>query len=122
MSAAESPVLEMIAAEEQAALATGAVARRLVTAHADLPIDRVSLRYLGEVHVHVPHAGAVRAWAARLEASVDSFTQESQPGVVFEHHRATAYVANTRVAVRACRLLPDAEAAAWCAAQGGGAA
>ncbi|WP_431781576.1 hypothetical protein [Streptomyces chumphonensis] len=122
MSTAASSLLDMVSADEQTTLAAGSLARRLLAEHGDLPVDRVSLRYLGEVHLSMPNAGAVRAWAARLGVQVSSFTDEAPYKVVYEHHSADAFVEGKRVHIGACRVLRDAEAEAWRAARDGGTA
>lgn len=112
MSTTES-LLDMVTEAERRALDMGALARKLITDHADLPVRTVALKYGGEVHLNVPDAGTVAAWAARLGASVRELTEASTFGTVYEHHNADTTIDGIRVHIWTCRILPDAEAATW---------
>ncbi|OPF77869.1 hypothetical protein VT50_0220845 [Streptomyces antioxidans] len=110
-AAAQSP-LEMIAADERALRRTGEVARELVTQHADLPLKEARLRYGGEIRLNVPTAEDVRAWAARLDADITEHTNDPGHGT-YQHTDVDTVIDGIRVHVWHCRILSEAEAAAW---------
>ncbi|MFD4832622.1 hypothetical protein ACFWPV_22590 [Streptomyces uncialis] len=121
MSGTPLHLLEQIAAEETAARTAGDVARSLLAGHPDLPVTGVKLmRYEGfEVHLRLPDADAVAAWADILALGlrgvvpVRRLVEESSPASVFEHVTAVATVQGHRVRLYFCRILPEDEATAW---------
>ncbi|MFE2440940.1 hypothetical protein ACFXDF_02510 [Streptomyces sp. NPDC059426] len=111
-TAADQSLLEMIAADERALLHTGAVARDLLARHSDLPLHGARLKYGGEIHLKAPTADDVRAWAARLDADVTEHTDD--PGYSpFRHTDVVTVIDGIRVHIWHCRVLSEAEAAAW---------
>ncbi|GAA2333473.1 hypothetical protein [Streptomyces cuspidosporus] len=112
---AAQPLLEMIAADERALLRTGEVARELLALHADLPLTGVRLKYGGEILLNAPAAEDVRAWAERLRSEITEHTDDPGygSGSVFQHTSTESVIEGVRVHVWHCRILADAEAAAW---------
>ncbi|MCO8301311.1 hypothetical protein [Streptomyces sp. RKCA744] len=108
---AQSP-LEMIAADERALRRTGAVAREILARHADLPLHGARLKYGNQIHLNAPTAEDVRAWAARLDADVTEHTDDPGYGP-FRHTDVVTVIDGVQVHVWHCRILSEAEAAAW---------
>ncbi|MGY0060258.1 hypothetical protein ACWY4P_27555 [Streptomyces sp. LZ34] len=107
------PLLEMIAADERTLLRTGEVARELLALHADLALTGVRLKYGGEIRLNAPAPKGVRAWAERLRAEVTEHTEDPGYGSVFQHTSTDTVIDGVTVDVWHCRILTDAEAAAW---------
>ncbi|MFK4265337.1 hypothetical protein [Streptomyces milbemycinicus] len=110
---AAQPLLEMIAADERTLLRTGEVARELLALHADLALTGVRLKYGGEIHLNASAPGDVRAWAGRLRSEVTEHAEDPGGRSVFQHTSTHAVIDGVRVYVWHCRILADAEAAAW---------
>ncbi|WP_413808511.1 hypothetical protein [Streptomyces sp. OE57] len=110
-AAAQSP-LEMIAADKRTLLRTCELARELVTRHADLPLQKARLRYGNQILLHASTAEDVRAWAARLGAAASEHTEDPGYGP-FQHTDVTTVIDGVQVHVWHCRVLSEAEAAAW---------
>ncbi|MFJ4774154.1 hypothetical protein ACIP88_34460 [Streptomyces uncialis] len=122
MSGTPLYLLEQIAAEEAAVRTAADVARSLLAGHPDLPVTGVKLvKHPGvEVHLNLPDADAVRAWADGLSLGlhgllpVTHVVNEPYPGSpVFEHVTAEATVQDHRVHLYFCRILPEDEATAY---------
>ncbi|MCZ7417569.1 hypothetical protein [Streptomyces sp. WMMC897] len=119
--------LEQITADELAMRAAADAARALLTGHPDLPVSAARIMtYDGiEIHLRLPDADAVHAWAERLSLGLTGLipirqTTEASAcssGYVYEHVDAKATVRGHRVVLHSCRILPEDEAAAWRAAQ-----
>ncbi|KUL64787.1 hypothetical protein ADL28_08875 [Streptomyces violaceusniger] len=116
-TAADQSLLEMIAADERSLLRTGAVARELLARHSDLPLHGARLKYGGEIHLKAPTAEDVRAWAARLDADVTEHTDDPGYGP-FRHTDVVTVIDGVQVHVWHCRVLSEAEAAAWRESEG----
>ncbi|WP_405539195.1 hypothetical protein [Streptomyces antimycoticus] len=116
-TAGQSP-LEMIAADEQTLRRTGKAARKLLAQHADLPLRGARLKYDGEIHLKAPTADDVHVWAERLGTAVIKTTSDPGYGPVSHHTAAEVTLDDIRVRVWHCRLLYDAEAAAWRESEG----
>ncbi|MGW7597083.1 hypothetical protein [Streptomyces antimycoticus] len=110
---ADQSLLDMIAADEQTLLRTGQVARELLARHADLPLEQAHLRFENEIRLNPPTAEGVQAWARRLGAETTSNTNDPGFGPVFHHTDAVINIDGTLIRVWHCRILDDAEAAAW---------
>ncbi|MEU5609391.1 hypothetical protein AB0H03_11765 [Streptomyces sparsogenes] len=110
---AAQPLLEMIAADERTLLRTGEVARQLLALHADLALTGVRLKYGGEIHLKAPTPADVKRWAERLRSEITEHASDPGYGSVFQHTFTEAVIDGIRVHVRHCRILADAEAAAW---------
>ncbi|MFC9224645.1 hypothetical protein ACFT8W_28635 [Streptomyces hygroscopicus] len=111
-TAASQSLLEMIAADERALLRIGDLARDLLARHADLPLTGARLKYGSQIHLNAPTAEDVRAWAARLDAGVTEHTADPGYGP-FRHTDVVTVIDGIRVHVWHCRVLSEAEAAAW---------
>ncbi|MFJ7421493.1 hypothetical protein ACIQXD_23180 [Streptomyces uncialis] len=122
MSGTPLHLLEQIAADETAVRIAADVARSLLAGHPDLPVTGVKLvKYQGvEVHLKLPAAAAVHAWADALSLGLHGLlpvthtVEASYPdSPVFEHVTAVATVQGHRVRLSFCRILPEDEASAY---------
>ncbi|MFI5943676.1 hypothetical protein ACIBCB_25935 [Streptomyces uncialis] len=122
MSGTPLHLLEQIAAEETAVRTAADVARSLLAGHPDLPVTGVKLvKHRGvEVHLQLPDADAVHAWADALSPDphgllpVTHAVNEPYPdSSLFEHVTAEGTVQGHRVHLYLCRILPEDEATAY---------
>lgn len=111
-TASMASLLEMVSADEQVLLRTGALARELLARHSDLPLNKAGLKEGNEIHLNAPTAEDVRAWAARLDAEVIEHTAEPGYGT-FRHTATVTVIDGIKVHVYHCHMLSDTEAAAW---------